>query len=148
MEIDDRLLEKALAGYASEEPRPGVEQRILARVAARRSGAVWMLPACAVVAASLVVIVTAQRHERVPIPLPPAPVPVAVVAPAPEPPVTVRHEQPKPSRFPSPAPLTREERAWLTLSDTGVVAGLQPGEIEPIQIEELTIPPIESEGGN
>lgn len=145
MELDDRLLEKALACYANEEPRPGVERRILARVAARRARTRWML--CGVATAGLVAMVTAPRHERMAIPIPPPqPVPVAVTAPAA--PVIAPRDRPKPARFPSPQPLTREERAWLALSDAGVVADLMPDNIEPIQIEELTIPPIRIDGGN
>lgn len=102
---------------------------------------------CGVVTAGLVAMVTAPRHGRMAIPIsPPQPVPVAVTAPAA--PVIAPRDRPKPARFPSPQPLTREERAWLALSDAGVVADLMPDKIEPIQIEELTIPPIRIDGGN
>ncbi len=100
-----------------------------------------LVAACIVGIAAIVAI---PRRESTPIPRP-APKSVAVAAPAP--PVTVRPERPRRDRFPTPAPLTSEERAWLALSDTGVVASLQSEDIEPIRIEELTIPPIGSEGG-
>jgi hypothetical protein len=65
---------------------------------------------------------------------------------APAPPVMVKSEAPRaikrPERFPTPSPLTREEHALLALADSTVLAESGIGEIAPIRIEEITIPPI------
>lgn len=74
---------------------------------------------------------------------PPDPLPAAWLH-APAPVVTVADPQPKRHRF--PLPLTREERAWLAAADEGILQA-EPEQVEPIQIEDLTIPPIETEGG-
>ncbi len=60
---------------------------------------------------------------------------------------------PKPKQFPTPAPLTDQERLFLALmrkppnETRSVFAELQKPNSEPIQIEELHIEPLQSRGG-
>jgi hypothetical protein len=65
---------------------------------------------------------------------------------APAPPVMVNSETPRvierPDRFPSPAPLTREERMLLALADTNAFAESGDTGITPIQIDAIIVPPI------
>jgi hypothetical protein len=137
IEEQDDLLNEALASYTGREPWPGIEERVLRRVRepglARRSG--WAL---ALLAAACVIVMTMIPHqETMEITVP------AVVAP---PPVSVKVEAPhvigKPERFPTPSPLTREERTLLALADSTILAGSETAEITPIRIEEIVIPPI------
>ena len=144
MEIDDRLLEEALATYSRQEPGTGLEQRVLAGVASRRARPPWMWPVCLFATACLVAMVSTSRRESTPVapPAPVAPVKMAAQPPA----IPPRRAPPRREQFPSPAPLTPEEQAWMTLADGGFVADVSAA-IEPIRIDELTIPPLESEGG-
>ena len=132
IEEQDDLLRQALASYAAHEPRSGIEERVLRRVRAprlvRRSG--WALAWLA--AAGVIVTMMVPREETLVVPLP------ALVTP---PPVVVKAIE-RPDRFPSPAPLTREERTLLALADSPILAGSGTGEIMPIKIDEITIPPI------
>ena len=142
----DRLLDEALGAYLSEEPRQGMEQRILAGM---RSASVWpvrIFAGASVAAAAALCGVALFVNSQPEIALAPPPVPGASIAAA-APAVALPRSEPRRERFPTPAPLTGEERAWMILANNGVAAELTPGEIEPIQIEELTIPPLESEGG-
>src|ERR1700728_2095249 len=110
--MSDDLVTEALASYAGREPRSGIEARGLRRVSAprlaRRSGwAVALLAAACVIATVMV-----PREETLVVPVP------VLVTPLP---VTVKAIE-KPDRFPSPSPLTREERTLLALADTNAFA--------------------------
>jgi hypothetical protein len=100
-----------------------------------------MWPVCIFATACLVVIVSTSRREFTPV-APPSPVTMATPPPA----IPARRAPPRRDRFPSPAPLTPEEQAWMTLADRGIVADVSAA-IEPIQIDDLTISPLESDGG-
>ncbi len=154
----DRLLDDGLAGYASAEPRPGLEQRVLARVRAeghaRPFG--WFVWAAAVAATIVLVAVQIVDFHAKPEPVSaPSPVRYATPLMAATPRVVSRrvghtpHRNPRPKRdqFPLPVAPTPEERA---LSDfalrfperakaelADVNAPIQPVDIEPIQIEPL-----------
>jgi hypothetical protein len=129
----DALLEAALRGYGSEAPRPGLEARILARVQAREREAqshwwAWALAATAAALAIGVFSIYYPRHQ----PVIPPPTPSAS-KPEPESPVTVavvpqpsaalqvraRRTRPvtnhpsRPAQFPTPAPLTEQEKLLL-----------------------------------
>jgi hypothetical protein len=141
IEDQDDLLKEALASYAGREPRAGIEARVLRRVRApglaRRSG--WALVLLA--AACVIVTMMIPREETMDIAVP------ALVAPTP---VVVKAEGPRaierPDRFPSPAPLTREERMLLVLADSDLAksafADLGDAGITPIQIDAISILPI------
>ena len=132
IEEQDDLLREALASYAGHEPQPGIEERVLGRVRAprlaRRSG--WALALLA--AACVVMTMMIPRRETLELSAPQmvAPLPVAVKA------------IEKPDRFPSPAPLTREERTLLALADTNAFAESGDAGITPIQIDAIIVPPI------
>ena len=137
IEEQDDLLREALSSYAGREPRPGIEERVLRRVRAPRLGrrSAWALACLA--AACVIVMIMIPREETLEILAPQiaATLPVVVKAEA-------ARAIERPDRFPSPAPLTREERTLLALADSPILAGSGTGEITPIKIDEITIPPI------
>ena len=135
-------LDEALAAYSRVEPRIGIEGRILAHVALgcrrrRWVAAGWSVGTIAALSVAGLLVVPKPSITVVPLP-------IHVEVESPPPQITATE-----TRRPSlrPAPLTKEERAWMTLGDSGVLASVEPAGIEPLQIEELTIPPLESEGG-
>jgi hypothetical protein len=146
----DRMLDAALAEYANVEPPTGMERRILARV--RESGAgrrmVWWRWAAAIPALACVIAVLVYREQpaieppRLALSVPPAPVlarPVAkpVLRPRPVP-------LPKLEVFPTPSPLSAEERALAMLvaqfpeKAVELLTPVEPKPIEPIKIEPLS----------
>lgn len=137
IEEQDELLRDALASYAALDPRPGLEQRILRRARsprlAKRFG--WALASVTVASAMVIAMIPRQESLEITPPQVTAVPPVIVIAAAPS---AIN----KPDRFPSPAPLTREERAFMALADSTVLADLPAGEITPIRIEAIAIPPI------
>jgi hypothetical protein len=150
----DQVLAEALARYSNAEPLAGLEDRVLCRV--RTGGAQpprwrwrWV---CAVAAgAALGAILwmrTTPDHLRMPrtTPRPPE------IARAPEATPTAkqpapRARTPKRRQFPTPAPLTRDERALLAY------VRIAPNEArdlhrridEPIRIDEIKIGPLQTE---
>ncbi len=125
----DRLLEASIAHGASQEPRVGLEGRILAGVAARQRktrGLTWALGLAASALAVVAIGVTARLTRHSPwSPSQPSdvtvtrPQPVAKVAPiAPKriPAKTVRVSRAaaqRPQQFPTPAPLSEQEKLLL-----------------------------------
>lgn len=123
----DKILDSALSNYSREESRPGLEGRVLSRIRAaqERSRFRWCQWALAIPAfACLLLTITfwttrdAVPKSQKPAPLvantaPPLPIAPGVVQ------TTVTRRRPKhvplPKRgqFPTPAPLTAEERALL-----------------------------------
>lgn len=121
----DRILDSALASYSTQEPWPGLTQRIVARLEpGRRAGWLrWSLPLAAA-AGILLAVLWWGGSERpavavvpeVPKTQPAQPVTAAVAVPP------QRHQQaakrPALARrrvFPTPSPITEEERALLRL---------------------------------
>lgn len=129
----DEILEAALQGYRSEAPRPGLEARILAHVEASeqaRRAPSWAWALAATAAALAIGALAIYRPHRHPLPLPSTPQqmvsrsesPVKLAG-VPQPssasPVPARRarpgtvEQTRPAEFPTPAPLTEQEKLLL-----------------------------------
>lgn len=148
----DRFLEEALAAYSCAEPRPGIEGRILARAAAVRWRWRWMaaglsVSAFAAVCAAVLLIAPKPGIRIVPLPIQAARTPALL--PAPPRTQDKRFVLPAPLKVAplTPAPLTKEEREWMSLGESGVLASVESGDLAPLRVDELTIPPLESEGG-
>jgi hypothetical protein len=147
----DQMLDAALASYANVEPPPGMEQRILARV--RSSGESrrivwWRWAVVAVPALACVLAVVTYRGTP---PIDPPRVALSVPgAPVLAPRVVKRTSRPKPAPlpkrevFPTPTPLSPEERALLALVAQSPAKALdlsatsEPKPIEPIKIEPIS----------
>jgi hypothetical protein len=160
----DSLIDGALVSYSDAEPLAGMERRILNRIrateAARRRMARWWRWAIAIPAlASLVALAAVMRWGRVqPVPktetarAEAAPPPARIeplAAPAgriPPPRAQPRRLLPKQERFPTPSPLTPEERALIALAQTHPEA-LQFQTVERIEIPPIAIPPLRIDGG-
>jgi len=153
----DRVIDGALAGYSVAEPLAGLEERVLnrVRVAARSKQLTWAFAFLAVTA--VVVAVIAVRTPRQPASkgnditrvITPAPVPAVEKARA----VPKQHRQrllPKQEQFPSPTPMTSEERALLAFVSQHpaeaqqVFAELQKSN-EPVEIQPIQIPPLQTD---
>jgi hypothetical protein len=155
----DNLLDDALRSYA-EQPRPGLEKRVLHRV--RSKGRRWpiALPVFAVAAfVACLVIVLPRKGSVAPVEVETAPqiyeipkgsqaVSVAIRKPA-----RSTIVLPKQATFPKATPLTEGEQALLSLMrqhpDVGlaVAASIRKTNSEPIEIEPLEIPPLKTESG-
>jgi hypothetical protein len=146
-EFDD--LKAALDRYIPD-PRPGIEQRVLYRVRSsqrRRRYWIWAIPALLL----LVLMLWPRRAQvvvRVAPPevgqaLPPARLRAATV----RKPVLRVKVQP----FPTPTPLTEEEKALQALAASRPPQEAQQllahADDKPIEIQELRIPPLQSDGG-
>ncbi len=159
----DRLIDGALASYSTAEPLAGLEARVLNRVHVtqpRRRLLAWALAFA--VAASVVVsgiVVRTERHVVVPKPM------TAKVTPAPAPPAPMkpvarvrrvarsRHPGvlPKLEQFPSPAPLTAQERALVALArqdpeELGKFAEMERQSEAPLEIQPIQIAPLQQDG--
>jgi hypothetical protein len=147
----DSLLDAALESYANVEPPPGMEERIAARIRASRERAGfgwWRWAAVAIPALACLVAMFAYRDRppieppRVAWAIPPAPVPARPVA------KCVQRARPAPlprlEVFPTPSPLTSEERALLVLVAQSpelareLLTPTEPKPIEPIIIEPIS----------
>jgi hypothetical protein len=140
----DRLIDNALAGYSSAEPLAGLEQRVLRRVRTVRRRRWWglvLIPAAAV----LVLALLPARHVDVAMAPPPRfvePEPIGdatVMERSPQARRRPRRIQPNRNReyFPTPTPLTPEERVLVELART------KPEQLPPPPAQELEIKPIE-----
>ncbi|HEY1945489.1 MAG TPA: hypothetical protein VGG97_00675 [Bryobacteraceae bacterium] len=161
----DAILEKGIASYPEAEPLAGMEERIIARIGMakmpRRSvigwRAVWAVGFAAVAITGLVLIRTGQIEPR-PVAVavvnrPPhfEPTPVQISEPQRRPHIAHVHRVralPKGPVFPTPSPLTRQERLMVTLVSENpdeaaqVLDSLRQGHDEPIAIAPIVIPPI------
>ncbi|HEY2016627.1 MAG TPA: hypothetical protein VGH38_24155 [Bryobacteraceae bacterium] len=163
----ERLLDEALASYSDEEPRMGLEGRVLARVQAdgrARRSLGWRWVAAVPVLAGLVLVVLGSRVH-----LPAARQPAAVALQTPrvvtEPVRSAsssghravrlrpRPGQPalaKPDRFPLPAPLSEQDRALVDLvtrfphQASAALGETERLTIKPIEIEKIQIPLLDS----
>jgi len=159
----EELLEAALACYRPAEPRPGLEERILANLrtspqAAPRLRRGW-LPVMAT-AATVLIVLAALYLARRPAPQPTvvrrAEAPSATISSVPVKPTLPRRyaaarrpsraakqvavAPPRQERFPSPAPLSEQELLllrYVSLAPKEALSALQPagGPIEPLRIE-------------
>jgi hypothetical protein len=164
----DRTIDSALAAYSDAEPLAGLEERVLYRVreaeAGRRRVFGWAI--ALVAAATLVVpvvVVRAPRHTEsktyvVGIPAIKQSVPVSAETRVAVKQRTKSHAArkrrlPKEEHFPAPAPMTGEERALLAfvrqnpVDAQQLLAELQKRSDEPIDIQPIQIPPLQSDGG-
>jgi hypothetical protein len=167
----DKLIDTALAGYSSTEPKEGLEGRILRRVEAAgparwRGWGFRFAVAGQAVAALLLAAFAVRMWQPEAAPMPQAP-PAAL-----KPPVTLvrspqatpsktmsatrRHRVrprglPKDERFPAPAPLTPEEHALLAWARRAPIeareafAALRAQVEDPVTIAPIQIPPIRGE---
>jgi hypothetical protein len=160
----DQILDSALASYCAQQPRPGIEQRVIARLlqpAMRRHWLRWVVPVPAL--AGLLLITywikpsaspasTPQyvvRKEPVKRDLQPSPATtVAQAAPGRK----VRVMRPsvvKAAVFPTPSPLTEEERVLVQLAASAPEL-LHSVQIDrqhwnqPLTVEPINIPPLDS----
>ncbi len=161
----DRLIDGALAGYSDAEALAGLEERVLNRVRAararRRRWFAWA--AVAAVAASVVVVGIVVRVERrLSVPKPaevvkvaPAPASSAVMRPVERVRHVARRRQPgvlpKLEQFPTPTPLTAEERALLALArqdpeELGKFAEMERQSDAPIEVQPIRIAPLREDG--
>ena len=152
----DRVLDEGLASYLSREPRPGLENRVLSRVraeGARRRIPRWVFAIPAL--AGLVFLVMVFRPVA-----PPAPklvVRTEIRNVVPDVPVvkprkirkSPRRALPKRDAFPTPTPLTAEERALLAFIKRSPEQARElfsppPQQSdESIRIDEIRIDPLE-----
>ena len=156
----DELLDASLRKYRSEEPRAGLETRILAgaraaeRAAQRRGTWVWVLGAAAAGLAVVAVVLSLPRSRPA---LVPSPAPLAATKPASPPlgpqavstvPKTVRPHVTlaarRPEQFPTPMPLSEQERLLLLYVKAADQSGLaaqanQSGKDQSLEIPELSI---------
>jgi hypothetical protein len=167
----DNLIDGALSEYSSVEPMEGLEDRVLRRVhaagTARRSPWLWGVGVAIPAAAALLLLWVVWRPQPCstnPAPklavvkTPPAPLKPPQVSPAPVGRVMkpkrrpVTRPLPKEEFFPSPSPLTGEERAlvaWVQrapLEAQQAFADLRKRSEEPVVIEPIRIPPLQSDG--
>ncbi len=176
----DELLDSALARYRSAGPRPGLEERVLARLRAGGQprpwpGWAWRLAAGVAVLGIVLAMGYLARRSINMSSTPPAPTAVAEARkePTPRPAVpqviakshtsgrpasqiprraTPRHASAEPRKdvFPSPAPLTDEEKLLLcyvrgTPAAVLIALSMHNEEMEDIQIKPLEIPPLDTE---
>jgi hypothetical protein len=160
----DKILDSALASYSQEEPRQGLDDRIFNRIRAageaRRFAWLRWAIAIPVFACILFLAVTFwSKRDSVPRASKRAPViakraPVSPVAPpAVQMAVSRRRIKrlPKREQFPTPTPLTAEERSLLAFvarspKQAQVLADARSRSAEPIQIKEIHIEPLPDRG--
>ena len=156
----EQILNEGMAGYGAQEPLAGLEGRILARIAERpkrRMTGWWLAMAAGVAGMAMVLIAPHQREER----LTPVQTVAAELRPAVTPVVTAvplqavrRHvtrrvkELPKLPVFPTPTPLTAEERLLVAMVRQDPDKAAETFESlrrrrGPIEIAPLTIAPLE-----
>jgi hypothetical protein len=120
----DMLLDEALSRYAGCEPRPGLEERVLAGVyaaSARRRFPRWLAAVPALLGV-LVSIAVWKPYSPMPAPAPGRPVVPSIrletsarIYKVKRPARSGNERPPKQPRFPMPTPLTNQERALLML---------------------------------
>jgi hypothetical protein len=134
----DEMLRASLRHYASAEPRPGLEGRVLAGVQSRQRAArhraawAWAIGATAVAAMVVLFVIHGPRHQTVQLPVT-AKAPANVAAPAvaeiarPAQPLLPHHTRPstarswvdrRPQQFPTPRPLSEQEKLLLVYAES------------------------------
>lgn len=159
----EELLDASLRHYASSEPRPGLEGRVMAGVRARqetsrrRSAWAWVIGVA--VAAAMITMLLIQWPHRQPAQLPAtakasatvsAPT-VAKIAPPVHPPLLRRTPlivpkgwvDSRPQQFPTPRPLSEQEKLLLAYTQSLESSSAAPasGAIQDSE-HDLEIPPI------
>jgi hypothetical protein len=166
----ERVLQEGISGYADGEPLAGLEERVISRVRmkerSRRSRADWWA-VLAVGAAALLVggfVYLRMEHTK------PPPISVAVVTKSVIPDLAPRRTAairvskprghshakaplPKQPEFPTPFPLTSQERLLLAMVQQDpertaqAFESLRKRASEPLEIAPLVIPPLETGEG-
>jgi hypothetical protein len=134
----DELLRASLRHYASADPRPGFEGRVLAGVrsrqqaARRRAAWAWAIGTAAIAAMATLLVIHWPRHQTVPSPVT-AKAPANVSAPAVakiarpvQPPLPRRPQRSaapsmvdtRPQQFPTPRPLSEQEKLLLVYAQS------------------------------
>lgn len=164
----EQILRESIASYASGEPLAGLEDRILARVriaeCPRRSTTrLWALLALGAAAVCIAVCLRVGRTESQPVRFA-SEVKASLSA---KPPVRMAAIRvlrrsapshrvpalPKQAVFPTPAPLTTEERLLLVMvkqdpeGTAEAFSSLRTRASEPVEIAPLVIPPLETGEG-
>jgi hypothetical protein len=169
-ETINRLLEDALSTYSSQEPRPGLEQRVLYRVhsagATRRFAfPVWAfavpVAACLLLTAIVWIHRGAQLQRSTIARTVGFPTPGALRGRTETPRIMVRPHKSKRTKapvlprlpeFPTRVPITREERTLLTLVARApdearqAFMEMQQRSTESIRIDEIKIQPLQCDG--
>jgi hypothetical protein len=168
----DRMIDAALPGYSSAEPRPGLEDRVIARALVEkprffRIAWQWSLALPAFAALLVLLFLPRTRHQplepiqRVPRSSPTVALSAPETTPAPHavskakkthpslPVTTLAADQqplPKQQVFPTPSPLTAEERTLVAYSRVQFrelpTKPTTNVEIDPIRVAELQIKPL------
>jgi hypothetical protein len=153
----DELIAQALRSYSAAKARPGLERRVLNRLAAVRPAQRRFLPwAFGAAAVAVSVISTLVTPVMTPVRQPPREVitQATIGAPVLHPQTAVRRIVSSPARKglgASPA-VTDQEKALLTLVERvplqaeQLLKSTEPQPIEPITIEEISIPPLDENG--
>jgi len=161
----EHLLDEAIASYSAVEPLAGLEQRILAKTRTAKGPRRNWLPSAAIIgalagAAVLAWLFVPVKHEA------PAKIATTTLSKpivALQPPQAVQRLKPKHRRpraeslpklavFPTPLPLTPEERrltAMVARDPEGAIKAfesLQARADEPIRIAPIEIPPLQTGG--
>ncbi|MBV9301843.1 MAG: hypothetical protein JOY62_13770 [Acidobacteriaceae bacterium] len=162
----DQILARGLRSYADAEPRPGLEKRVINRVRETREirSLKWLRWAISVpVFASLLIIAITfwPKRERTPefhassTPVAKSVSAAPVIPKAAEAAVRRPRSQrvlaPKREQFPTPVPLTEEERALLAFANgvphaEEVMATQEKRMSEPLEIAEIHIEPLQEKG--
>ncbi|HZQ54542.1 MAG TPA: hypothetical protein VFB14_20240 [Bryobacteraceae bacterium] len=154
----DEILDAGLKAYSAVQPRQGLERRVLGHVHSTRRFAWWHWVAVAVPVLACAVGLLLWRQSE-PVQTRPATsveTSARAMAPVVRPVVVAKHvrrvgQTPKRMQFPTPAPLTREERALLEFVQRSpkeaaeLLGETRDSEIKPIQIQAISIPPIKIE---
>jgi hypothetical protein len=157
----DRLIDSVLVGYVDAEPLAGLEQRVLERVrlahVGRRSRVWWGWTLAAVATAAAVLVIAERPRPVRPLVgqsfrpaelLPRAPAQNLRQAERPAPQkqkarnLATQNRLPKRDQFPTPAPLTAEERALIQLAGFDSPGLQSPAELSPIEIAPIEIAPL------
>ena len=151
----DRLLDEGIQSYVAAEPLAGLEQRVLARTrtAPKRNHAPAFLAAAGACAATVILTVAFHTTPTPPPVLPPVPPPAHVaIAPIPKPVLATQrprttHKLPKQRQFPTPQPVTAEERLLLALiaahpDQTAQAFASLHSQSDPIEIKPIEIKPL------
>jgi hypothetical protein len=149
----DNLIDSALSAYSRAEPLAGLETRVLQRVRTQQMSRrrLWRwAPAVPVLAAILIAVLVYKPRPvtvaKVAVPAvivePPRPSPAAVAGHVAPPVAKTRRpslpgEPPKRKLFPTPSPLTTEERLLVELAES------HPQELAARPAEEIDIKPIQ-----
>ena len=151
----DQWIDRALSTYAAAEPMAGLEERVLNRIriadSERRRRSRIMNWALAIpILASLIISAVVLRTTPQKLELPPPKIALAsLLAP---PGSNVSSKPRRQMSIPLPAPITGDERALLALATSQPAAAVQAfGDLqkksnEPLEIEEIKILPLQSDG--